>query len=457
MAVDRSHPPAPGEPLPFVFPGIRRGALSNGVRVCTIEHHEVPIVTCFVLVLAGSSHDPADRHGLAALTGDLLDEGSGDLDALQVHEALGRIGAHVDTEIGADATLLEVTSLAHHAPRALDLLASMVIAPRLGERDFSRVRELRLNRLIQLRDLPPALADRAFTQLLYAGHPYGHLPIGSEGSLRELSLADVVSFHRRAYVPPNVTVIAVGDASHDQLLRMIEAAFGGWAAGGDGPGGLPDVSTLHVAAADGTRLALVDRPGAAQSELRIGHVGLSRSTPDYHALLVLNMVLGGQFVSRLNMNLREDKGYTYGARTSFEFRRGPGPFLFQTSVQSAVTAPAVHEALAELQAIRSERPVSDSELALGRAALTRGYARSFETAEQLGRAAAQLVLYDLPDDYFTSFVPRVLAVSRADVMRVAQAHIDPARLLTVVVGDRAKVAGDLAALDLGEPADMAVA
>jgi predicted Zn-dependent peptidase len=457
MAVDRSRLPAPGEPLPFLFPAIERHTLANGIRVCTIEHHEVPLVTCFVLTPVGSSQDPGDRHGLAALTGDLLDEGSGDLEALQIHEALGRIGAHVDTEIGADATLLEMTSLGQHAPRALDLLASMLIAPRLDQRDFDRVRELRLNRLIQLRDLPPGLADRAFTQLLYPAHPYGHLPIGSEASLRAITLADVVAFHRRAYVPRHVTIIAVGDASHEQLVRMVETAFSGWREEADGPDGLLDVSALAVPTAAGTRLVTIDRPAAAQSELRIGHVGLARSTPDYHAVLVLNMILGGQFVSRLNMNLREDKGYTYGARTSFEFRRGPGPFIFQTSVQSAVTADAVREVFAELRMIRGERPVTPAELALGRAALTRGYARNFETAEQLGRAAAQLVLYELPDDYFTTFVPRVMAVTEADVTRAAAAHIDPARLLTVVVGDRAKVAPGLAALNFGEAVEGAVA
>jgi predicted Zn-dependent peptidase len=457
MPVDRSRLPAPGDPLPFTFPQILRHTLPNGIRVCTIEHHEVPLVTGFVLTPVGSSQDPSDGHGLAAITGDLLDEGSGDLDALQIHEALGRIGAHIDTEIGADATLLEVTSLGQHAPRALELLASMVIAPRLEQRDFDRVRELRLNRLIQLRDMPPALADRAFTQLLYPDHPYGHLPIGSEGSLRGLSLADVAAFHRRAYGPRHVTVIAVGDASHEQLARMVETAFGGWRSGPDATDPLLDVAALRAPAAAERRLVTVDRPGAAQSELRVGHVGLPRSTPDYHAVIVLNMILGGQFVSRLNMNLREDKGYTYGARTSFEFRRGPGPFVFQTSVQSAVTADALRETLSELRMIRGERPVTAEELALGRAALTRGYARSFETAEQLGRAAAQLVLYDLPDDYFTTFVPSVLAVTEADVTRVAQAHIDPARLLTVVVGDRAKISPALAELDLGEPADVAVA
>jgi predicted Zn-dependent peptidase len=452
MAVDRSRLPAPGGPVSLRFPAIERRALGNGLRVCTIEHREVPLITWFVLVPIGSAQDPGSRPGLAAMTGDLLDEGSGDLDAQAVHEALGRIGAHLETEIGADATLLEVTVLAQHAPRALELLASMVRAPRLDQRDFDRVRDLRLNRLIQLRTLPPAVADRAFTQLLYPQHPYGHLPIGTEESLRALTLQEVAAFHRQAFAPAQATVIAVGDASHDRLAGLVEAAFADWQ--GSTRPALPDMASIPVADEQGARLAIVNRPGAAQSELRIGHVGLARSTPDYHAILVLNMILGGQFVSRLNMNLREDKGYTYGARTSFEFRRGPGPFVFQTSVQSAVTADAVHEAFAEIAAIRGPRPVTREELEVGRAALTRGYPRNFETAEQLGRAAAQLALYDLPDDYFATFIPLVLAVDETVVTRVAQQHIRPEHLLTVIVGDRDKVEPTLGRLNLGEPREL---
>ena len=457
MAVDRSRLPRPGPPAGFTFPEIRRHTLPGGLRVRTIEHREVPLVTCFVLLPVGSSHDPAEKPGLAALTGDLLDEGSGDLDALQVHEALGRIGAHLETEIGADATLLELTTLEQYAPRALELLASMIRAPRLAERDFDRVRELRLNRLVQLREMPPAIADRAFTQLLYGDHPYGHLPIGTEQALQALTLPDVVAFHRRAYDPATATIIAVGHASHERLLALVDEAFGSWRTTADAPGGLPDPARAAIPAPAQGRIATIHRAGAPQSELRMGHVGLPRTTPDYHAVLVLNTILGGQFVSRVNMNLREDKGYTYGARTSFEFRKGPGPFIFQTSVQSAVTVDALREVLGELRAIRTDRPVTPQELDLGRAALTRGYARNFETAEQLGRAAVQLSLYDLPDDYFTTFVPKVMAVGQEDVTRAAHAHIDPDRLLTVVVGDRDRIGTALDDLDLGEQAAVAVA
>ena len=374
MAVDRSTLPRPGPPLSFNFPEMRRATLDNGLRICTIEHHEVPLITCFVLMPIGSSQDPEHQPGLAAITGDLLDEGSGDLDALAVHEALGRIGAHLDTEIGADATLLELTTLEQYAPRALGLLASMVTAPRLDQRDFDRVRELRLNRLVQLRDLPPAVADRVFTQFLYRDHPYGHLPIGTEDALRSLTA------RRRHRFPPLGLHAGArhGDRGRRRLARAPRRAGRRRLRRLDDPRRIRDrrCSTWPRSRSpplEAGRLVTVHRAGAAQSELRIGHIGLPRSTPDYHALLVMNMILGGQFVSRINMNLREEKGYTYGARTSFEFRKGPGPFLFQTSVQSDVTADAVKEAIEEIEAIRGERPVTADELELGRAALTRGY------------------------------------------------------------------------------------
>lgn len=454
MAVDRSKLPDLGAEPAFRFPEIRRRTLGNGLRVWTVQHRAVPLVSFLVLLPVGAAADPRERPGLAAITSDMLDEGCGDLDAIELHETLGRIGGHLDSEIGSDATILTLTTIARFAGRGAGLLADMLIRPRLEPRDFERVRELRLNRLVQLRDMAPALADRAFTELLYAGHPYGHLPIGTEESLRGLMLSEVGAFHTSMYAPASITVVAAGDASHDALADFVEGAFGTWAAGRDGATPA-DPATLLAPPPPQDRVALLHRPAAAQSELRIGHVAAPRNTPDYHALLVLNMVLGGQFVSRINMNLREDKGYTYGARTSFDFRRGPGPFALQASVQSESTVDAVLEALSELRGIRGERPVTRKELETGRAALTRGYPRNFETAEQISRAAAQLALYALPDDYFSTFVPKVLAIDESDVTRVAAEHIDPSRLLTVIVGDREKVAPSLARADLGTVSELA--
>ena len=251
-------------------------------------------------------------------------------------------------------------------------------------------------------------------------------------------------------------MIAAGDASHEGLAEAVAHAFDGWRAAADAEP-LPPPESFAAPAPPAHRLAIVHRPGAAQSELRIGHVALPRGTRDYYACVVLNMILGGQFVSRINMNLRQDKGYTYGARTAFEFRRAPGPFAMHASVQADATADAIREAFGELRAIRGERPVSGEELAVGRAALTRGYPRNFETSDQIARAAAQLSLYALPDDYYSTFVPTVLQLTPDDVTRAAVQHVEPGRMAVVVVGDREKIAPSVASLELGDASEVALA
>jgi predicted Zn-dependent peptidase len=449
MAVDRTRLPPLGPDPTFTFPDIRKRALPNGLRVWTVEHHDVPLVAILLILPVGAAADPHERPGLAAMTGDMLDEGCGSYSALDIHDALGRLGAQFDVEIGSDAMVLSLTTLTRFTKDGLGLIADIARRPRFEPREFERVRDLRLTRLLQLRDLAPAVADRAFARLVYKNHPYGHLPIGTEDALRTMTVDEVTAFHRRWFAPGRATVVAVGDALHDDLFEVVARTFADWAADGADVAQTIDPSSDDPPSAVSERLALVDRPGSAQSELRIGHAGVPRNTPDYHALLVLNMILGGQFVSRINLNLREDKGYTYGARTSFEFRRGRGPFVFQASVQSDATAAAIREALGEVTAIRGSRPPTDDELGLARRALTRGYPRNFETAEQVARATAQLSLYGLPDDYFSQFVARVSAVDAAEVIRVANAHLDPARLVTVVVGDRDRIGPSLEALDLG--------
>jgi predicted Zn-dependent peptidase len=456
--IDRSRLPAVGPDPRFVFPVIERAALANGLRVWTVERRGLPVLSILLLLPAGSAADPDDRPGLAAMTADMVDEGSGDRSALEIEDAFARIGSDLSTEIGPDATVLSLTTMSRFAGRALELLSDVVVRPRLDEADFARVRELRVSRVVQQRDMPSTLADRMFARLVYPNHPYGHLATGTELALRAMAAGEVVEFYREAFVPEYATLIMVGDAGHADLLRLAEDAFGGW-------GGTPSVSPQVHRADDragppdpgepAVRLAVVHRPGAPQSELRIGHLGVARETPSYHVLLVLNTILGGQFVSRLNMNLREDKGFTYGVRSSFDFRKGRGPFVIQLGVATSATAEAVREALAELEAIRGQRPATVHELAVARASLTRGYPRSFETTEQIGRAAAQMALHGLPANHFEEFMPSVSRVDEAAVSEAASAHLAPHRAVVAVVADYERVSGDLASLGLGNPVAVA--
>lgn len=448
--VDRGRLPEPGVSRSFTFPSIEKSVLPGGLRIWSVRHTAVPLVSFMLLLRSGSASDPDDQEGLAAITADMLDEGSGDRSAIEMHEAVARIGAQLDTDIGSDAAMVAITSIAKFADRALRLLGDIVARPALREADFLRVRQLRLHRLTQLHDVPSAVADRTFIRLLYGPHPYGHTPIGTEKSVALLTVEDVRRFHAAAIRPTAGTLIAVGDCDHAEIEKIAAEAFAGWGAGAADEGSA-EALPVRTAVPHPARLIVVPRPGAPQSELRIGHVAVERNSLDYHALVAANMVLGGQFVSRINLNLREDKGITYGARTAFDFRRMPGPFALQVSVQTAATAAAIEESIGEIAAIRGPRPATADELSLGVAALTRGYARNFETADQIARAATQIALYDLPDDYFAQFVPRVEAVTPAEVTRVMAAHVDPSRLLTLVVGDLDVIGQDLPGLGLGDP------
>jgi zinc protease len=446
---DRSRLPGVGPDPSFRFPAIVRHTLSNGLQVRTIEHHSVPVVTFVMQVAGGSGADAPGREGLAAISADMVDEGTGALSAIDVSESLARIGAEYDVDVGPDATMFTLTALARFAVRGSSVLSDLLTRPSLREEDFDRVRQLRLDRLRQLKDLPPAVAERAFLRLMYGTHPYGHLSIGTDTALRAIQLADVAAFHASAYQPSRSALVVAGALSHDELLRLAEDAFGEWSDSAEAAEPGPPAATIEPAP---TRpgIAVVARDGAAQSELRIGHLSARRDTPDYAPLVVMNAILGGQFVSRVNLKLREEKGYTYGARTGFDWRRGLAPFALQASVHTAATADAVRDSLNELEGIRGTRPPTDTEMSLAKASLTRGYPRNFETANQVARSVAQLVLYDLPDTYFENFVPRVNAVQTTDVTRVAREYVDPARVTTLIVGDHAAIAPSLQAMGLGE-------
>jgi zinc protease len=449
--IDRSRLPDVGADPRFSFPAIVRHTLRNGLRVCTIEHHSVPVVTFSLQVDGGSGADPEGLEGLAAVVADMADEGTGAMTALDVSDALSRIGADYDVDVGGDATEFSLTTLTRFASRGASLLADMVTRPRLLESEFTRIRQLRLDRLRQLKDVASAVAEQTFLRLIYGTHPYAHLSIGTDASLRRVTPDDVVSFHSRSVQPARATLVVCGALSHDELLRQAEDAFGGWPAVADDLNAATPASEIARADAPLTRLAVVPRERAAQSELRIGHLTTRRVTPDYPALLVLNAVLGGQFVSRVNLKLREEKGYTYGARTSFDWRRGISPFALQTSVHTASTADAIADCLAEISAVMDSRPPSEQEMSLAKASLTRGYPRGFETAQQVARSVAVLALYGLPDTYFEDFVPKVNAVTGAGVVDVAVRHLDPSRLTTLVVGDYSAIAESLQRLNLGEP------
>lgn len=449
-AVDRSRLPTPGPSRQFHFPGMTRTRLSNGLDVRVISHHSVPVAAVVLLVPGGSSVDPPGLPGLTSITADLLDEGSGGSSALEISDRIARIGADLDVEVGPDATIVSLITLERFLDTGLELVREMATAPTLADADFARVQQLRLERLRQMKDMPGALADRAFADVVYGAHPYAQPTTGTTSSLASIGVDEVRTYHARMFQPDGATLVIAGDRSSAELTMAAERAFGTWA---PDPAAAPlDRNRAREAPprVPTARLTGVARPGAAQSALRMGHVAASRSTPDYPALVLLNMVLGGQFVSRLNLNLREDKGFTYGVRTGFDLRRGEGPFVLETSVGTGATAAALAEAFREIREVRGDRPVTEDELAMARSAVSLGYPRGFETAQQMARSAAQLALHELPDSYFEDFVPMLDAVTLADVTAAAQRYLDPDRIATVIVGDIDAIGPSLAPLGLGE-------
>ncbi len=422
-----------GGPAPrLTLPRLQRRTLSNGLEILLVEHHELPVVTMNLAVKSGAASDPADRAGLASFTSALLDRGTARRSALDLANELQSIGSSLNASSGWDATTVSITTLKRHLGKALDIYSDAILNPAFADAELARLKTQRLGQLAQSRDNATQIAGVVYPSILYGGaHPYGHPQTGNEASVRAVSASDVRAFYSTHFVPNNAALIVVGDVTMNEIAGQLEKAFAGWKRGQ-----LPESRIADAPARDRAQIYLVDRPGAAQSVINIGSVGVARSTPDYFALQVLNTMLGGQFMSRVNLNLREDKGYSYGARTAFDFRRAAGPFTASAGVQTAVTKQSVVEFLKELRGIRGEIPITEAELTTAKQSLILGYPRGFETPAQIAARLSDVVQYGLPDDYFNNYIANVGKVTAADVNRVANATINPGNLAILVVGDR---------------------
>jgi predicted Zn-dependent peptidase len=348
-------------------------------------------------------------------------ESAGSRDSIALADALARIGAHLDVQPATDVTVLSVQTLTRHLPAALDLLADVVRRPQFAAGDFARVRELRLSRLRQASFVAPTIADRALIAAVYGDHPYGHGALGTSRAVEQITMDEVRDWWAQAWLPGGATFVAAGDVDARTIEREVDRAFGSWHGAPAGADTRPPGVNPGAA-----RLLALHRPGAAQAEVRVGQPGPPRATPQYHALVTLNALLGGQFTSRINRNLREGRAITYGARSAFDMRRAGGLFSCDASVQSDAAAVAMSEILRECRDVSVPGAISADELARAQAALTRGYVRHFETAGQLARALVDLATYELPDDTFDRFVPRISALTPDDVSRAAAATLRPA-------------------------------
>jgi len=445
QAVDRTKPPALPPPPALRLPAVQTTTLPNGLTLAVVEMHKVPVVDVQLLVDAGAARDPSTAPGLATFTATMVQQGAGARSALDVADEAAFLGA----QLGTGATF-DGASASIHVPRrrleaALDLLADVVLRPSFADSEIARQRELRAAQLVQQRDEPVAVASIAFPAIVYGrGHPYGHPLNGTDSATARLARDGVAEFYRTYYRPNDARLLIVGDVTLAEARRLAAARFGGWERG-DVPA-FPSPPPPPRAAA--RTVYLIDKPGAAQSVVRIGHAGPARTTPDWFALEVLNTIVGGAFTSRLNQNLRETHGYTYGAFSQFAPRRLNGAFVALASVVTAKTDSSLVEFLKELRRIRDEA-VAPPELAKAKAYLTLGLPGDFETTGGAAARFRELLAFGLPLDYYDHYVDRINAITGADVQRVAREYIDPDHFDIVVVGDKSQIEAGIKALNEG--------
>ena len=442
---DRKQPPPLGPAPALKLPAIQKQLLSNGLAVWIVEHHEVPLAQINLIVRSGSAADPIGKYGVGSLTAAMLDEGAGTRSSLDLADAIEFLGANLSTASSFDASSIRMSVPVSKLAEALPLMSDVALRPSFPVSELDRLRKERLTGLLQARDNAGALIQLAFPRIVFGPtHRYGTSANGLPATIEALTVDDLKTFYRSHFRPDNATLLVVGDLTPATALPMLERAFGNWKADGMAPlvADVPNAPQLTK-----RQVYLVDKPEAAQSQIRIGWVGVSRSTPDYAVLEVLNTVLGGSFTSRLNQNLREKNGYAYGASSGFDMRLSAGPFLASAGVQTDKTADALKEFFNELNGILT--PVPPDELAKARNYVALGFPGEFETTSDMARKLEELVIYNLPDTTFSDFVPSVTAVTAADLQRAAARFVQPERMAVVVVGDLKLIEGPIRALNLG--------
>lgn len=428
--LDRTKRPA-GQPIPKIeLPAIQKATLSNGLEVWLVEQHKLPMLSLNLVIQAGSDHDPLTKPGIATMTAEVMDAGTAKMDALQIADRMDYIGASMSIRASVDGTFAGLETLTKHLDEALGVFGDVISHPTFPQKEFERLRNQRLTGLLQQKDRAPAIASLAFNHIIYGpNNPYGNDPSGTEQSVKAFTRQDLVDFYNTYYRPNNATLIVVGDAKLPDLVKSLEKSLADWK-----KGVVPSLTIPAAKPVEARRVYLIDKPGAPQSEIRIGYPALARSTPDFFPVTVMNHILGAQFSSRINMNLRERRGLTYGARSAFTFAKQPGPFAASGGFVTAGTDTAVHELLYELDKMHAEG-MTPEELTFAKKGLTGGFALNFETAGQIARALQNIVLYGLPEDYYQSYLQNIDKVSLNDIKRVANSYLDTGKMAVVIVGD----------------------
>ncbi len=429
----------------FVLPSIEKQTLSNGLEVWLVRRAELPIVSMNMIFKSGGTVDPSGKSGVASFTSGLLNSGTKTRSAIDVSNQLADIGATLGLGSSWDSANVSMQTLTKNLDKALDIYSDVLVNPTFPDKEFDNLRRRTLISLQQRRDNANAVAGNAYNALLYGrNHPYGNSLGGDKASVESIKQSDVEKFYQTFYRPNNGVLVVVGDTNMSVLKPKLEKAFANWKSSD-----VPSATFPEIAAFSRPGIYLIDKPNAAQSVIMIGQVGVPRDNPDYYALQVMNSILGGGGSARLFMNLREDKGYTYGAYSNFAFRRGAGPFTASAGVQTAYTKESVVEFIKELNGIRGEIPISQSEYEINKQSLIRSLPGGFETNGQIANQFSALITYGLPDSYFSEYARNISAVTLADVDRVADKYITPDKMAILIVGDKTTIEPGLK--ELGYP------
>ena len=442
--VSKAGRPQPGLPREYHFPRFHRRRLDNGLDLIVAPVTKLPLVTVVVLADAGAVCDPQGREGTAQLAAKLLIEGTQASEGAELTERFERLGATIDAEADWDAAAVTMTALSENLAAAFDLLGEVMRTPAFRAREVARLKAERIAELLQLRAEPRGLADEIFSRFLYrAASRYARPEGGDEKSVDAIERDQLVTFYETRFLPGGTSVIVAGDVTVDRAEELARRAFGDWAGGAP-----PDVVGDDRPARSTRAVHLVAKGDAPQSELRIGHVGIPRNHPDFFPVNVMNAVLGGLFNSRINLNLREAHGYTYGAFSSFDWRRQAGPFVVSTAVKSDITHAAAKEVLIEIDRIRAEA-IAPDELSLATSYLDGVFPIRFETTAAIAAALSVLIVHGLPDDYYDRYRDRVRAITREQILDAARRYLHPDALQMVVVGDPSAVRAPIAELGFG--------
>jgi zinc protease len=440
----RKEAPKAGPPPELHLPVPKTFALKNGLRIYLVEEHTLPVISAALVDLAGGGENPADKPGLAAFTAQMLTEGTGDRSSVELADDVHSIGALLVSTATVDNAAASIGVLSNNTDAAFTLLADVSLHPAFKAEEVERIRKQRLVAIQQEGDQPVATAVRVGRKALYGDSPYGYPNSGTTASVKAITREELQRFWVEHYSPGNAALFLAGDVTEPEARRLAEKDFGSWTASG----GATTAAIPQAPAASARRVVIVDKPGAPQTALIAFGLGVPRSTPDYPALNVMNSVLGGLFSSRINMNLREKNGFTYGAFSQFSFNRGDGPFLAGARVRTDVTGPAGRELFAELNRMRTD-PATEDELRLAKENALRSLPGNFETVADTAELMSEIFTYGLPANYYQTLPQQYEEVTAAEVEKTAKDHLHPENLIVVAVGDQAKIQPQLEKLNLG--------